>query len=44
MIGGRGREVGLNDFDIAGITDDTNPVIPKDIANPPILEVFRKRG
>jgi hypothetical protein len=36
-------EVGLNDVDMTAIQATDNPVIPAGIANPPILEVLKKK-
>lgn len=35
-------EVGENDLDIAGITDDTKPIIPSNATSPPVLKVIEK--
>ncbi|OGU95722.1 MAG: hypothetical protein A2475_03940 [Ignavibacteria bacterium RIFOXYC2_FULL_35_21] len=35
-------EIGLNDLDCAGITNETTPIIPKDIKNAPVLELLKR--
>ena len=37
-------EIGPNDLDIAGINDETKPIVPKDKKDAPLLELFKKRG
>ena len=36
-------EIGPNDLDIAAITDDTKPIIPKNVKNAPLIELLKKR-
>ena len=36
-------EIGLNDLDVAAITEDTVPVIPKGVTNPPVEDVLKQR-
>jgi hypothetical protein len=36
-------EIGPNDLDISSINDETKPIIPKDIKNAPLLELFKQK-
>lgn len=37
-------EIGPNDLDIAGINDETKPIVPKDKKDAPLLKLFKQRG